>query len=279
MIDLHTHTTASDGILTPGDLVVTAIKSGVRTLAVTDHDTVSGIAGAVTAASQYRLRFIPGVELSTNVARNEVHILGYFIDPANIPLNKELERLQKGREKRIHLILEKLHEQGVNPGLEKVNSLSRGKSPGRPHIARAMMEAGYAKSMQEAFDKYLVKGTPGYIPREKLTPEDSVRLILDAGGIPVLAHPGLLGSFAPVFNYLLDIGIQGIECYYPEHSPEKTDHYVKLAKKNNLLITAGSDYHGPVGKSKAFTPGMPNVPEEVIKAVNDLYKLKTGADG
>lgn len=279
MIDLHTHTTASDGILSPGDLITAAVKSGVRTLAVTDHDTVSGIAGAVTAASQYRLRFIPGVELSTNVARNEVHILGYFIDPENILLNKELERLQRGREKRVHLILEKLQEQGVNPGWEKVSALSRGKCPGRPHVARAMMEAGYAKNMQEAFNKYLVKGTPGYIPREKLTPEDSIKLIVNAGGIPVIAHPGLVNSFDIVFPYLLNIGIMGIECYYPEHSPEKTDHYVKLAKKNDLIITAGSDFHGPVGKSKAFTPGMPNVPAEVIKAISDLYKLKTGAEG
>lgn len=279
MIDLHTHSTASDGISTPGELVTAAVKAGVRTLAVTDHDTISGIAGAVTAASQYRLRFIPGVELSTNVARNEVHILGYFIDPENEALNKELERLQKGREKRIYLILDRLEDLGLNPGWEKVNTLSRGKSPGRPHIARAMVEAGFVKSMEEAFGKYLVKGSPCYIPREKLTPEDSVRLIVDAGGIPVLAHPGLVGSFDVVFPYLLNIGIKGIECYYPEHSPEKTDYYVKLAKKHDLVITAGSDYHGPVGKSKAVTPGMPNVPAEVINAITELYKLMTGVEG
>ena len=274
MIDLHTHTTASDGVLSPSELVVLSVKSGVRLLAVTDHDTISGIEEAEIAAGDYRLDFIPGVELSTTIAGNEVHILGYFIDHKNPGLNEKLEALQKNRESRVDKILEKLEKFNLNPGFENVRKFSSGNSPGRPHIARAMIEAGFVKDIKEAFDTYLKKGSPCYVPRKKFTPEDSVSLIKEAGGLPVLAHPGLLENFELVFNYLLKSGIQGIECYYPEHSPEKTDYFVKLAQEKGLVVTGGSDYHGPKGKTKVNTPGMPNIPREIVSDLKKIYRDK-----
>lgn len=276
MIDLHTHTTASDGLLSPARLMETAAGAGVRVISVTDHDTLSGLVEAKNAAAGYAMEFIAGVELSSEVAREDVHILGYFINFRSQSLTLALNRLRDDRKKRVGKILERLEELGVNPGKELVRSFSNGESIGRPHIARAMKTRGFVKENQEAFDKYLKRGRPAYIPREKLAPREAVRLILEADGLPVLAHPGYLKDFTGILHGLLEAGLQGIEAYYPAHNPEQTDFFVRTAEKNHLIITAGSDFHGADTRGMA-TPGMPGVPRKIIEGIKDL--IRTRKDG
>jgi len=276
MIDLHTHTNASDGILSPARLVSTAVKCGVRILSITDHDTISGIDEARAEARNYALDFIPGIELSADVARDEVHILGYFIDLGTPEFLAALEEMRKNRISRIAGILEKLEALNVNPGIELVMKHSCGESVGRPHVARAMMEAGFVRTQNEAFQKYLSRDGPGYIPRKKIKPERAVKLILNARGIPVLAHPGLIGNFSEIFELLLNAGLMGIESYYPKHSPEKISYFNMIARKHDLLITAGTDYHGK-SPGKGLSPGYPGVPGEVISEIQKVFKKRITA--
>ncbi|MFN8540298.1 MAG: PHP domain-containing protein [Thermomicrobiales bacterium] len=189
-VDLHTHSTASDGMLAPARLVALAVERGLRVLALTDHDTVGGVPEAsAAAAATTTLRFIPGVELSTHVDAGEVHMLGYFIDPANQTLIDSLARFREAREGRAEGMVERLSAAGAPIRLERVLELAAGGSIGRPHVARALVEAGHAQSVGDAFDRWLVRGRPGYVERFKLTPADAVRLIREVGGVPVLAHP------------------------------------------------------------------------------------------
>jgi predicted metal-dependent phosphoesterase TrpH len=274
MIDLHTHTNASDGTLTPEQLVEKAVNCGVRLLSITDHDSISGIKPAMEAVKNYVIDLIPGVELSADYEHDELHILGYFIDPENEEFSQTLEALRKERDERIDRILEKLETFGVNPGRKKVEEYAKGDSIGRPHIARAMQELGLIGNIHEAFVKYLRKGSPCYVSRKKLSPAETVQLIARTGGIPVAAHPGLMKNFTGVFEELMEAGLRGIEVFYPEHSFGQTDYYLKLARQNNLIATAGSDYHGPV-PGKSSSPGMPGLDKEIIKEIYDMYnKMK-----
>lgn len=275
MIDLHTHTTASDGTLTPTELVSKAGKLGVGILSVTDHDTISGLKEAMTVAGDYGMVFIPGVELNTDVNLGEIHILGYFIDQEDKSFCATLKEIGLEREKRCIRMLDKLEELNVSPGIERVRAFSKGESIGRPHIARAMLDMGLVSSFDEVFVKYIGSNAPCYIPRKKLKPKEAVKLILSAGGIPVLAHPGLMKDFNNQFPSLLSAGLMGIEAYYPRHSPLQIDYFVRLAKKHNLLITAGSDYHGP-GGGHSVSPGYPGVPKDVIKKIKRLITIHRG---
>ena len=188
-IDLHTHSTASDGLLTPAQLVALAVERGLRVLALTDHDTVAGVAEAAAAAATSGLRFIPGVELSTHVDAGEVHMLGYFIDPADPALLDALAQFRDARAGRADAMVTRLTAAGAPITVARVLEFAAGGSIGRPHVARALVEAGHASSINDAFDRWLVRGRPGYVERFKLTPPDAVRLIRAAKGVPVLAHP------------------------------------------------------------------------------------------
>jgi len=269
MIDLHTHTSASDGTLSPRELVARAGRLGVNILSVTDHDTISGLKEARIIAKDYAIEFISGVELNTDADQDEIHILGYFIDPENEHLCTTLKELGMEREERCIRMLQKLEGFGVNPGIENVRAFSVGESIGRPHIARAMIEMGLVSDFEEAFSKYIGSRAPCYIPRKKVKPTDAVKLILSAGGIPVLAHPGLIENFSKQFPILLEAGLMGIEAYYPKHSPLQIDYFARLAKKHSLLVTAGTDYHGP-GGGHSISPGFPGVPKEVIEKIRKL---------
>ncbi|MCD4782445.1 MAG: PHP domain-containing protein [Candidatus Eremiobacteraeota bacterium] len=273
MIDLHTHTSASDGILTPTELVARAGKLGVSILSVTDHDTISGLKEAMTAARGYGMEFIPGVELNTDVNRDEIHILGYFIDPEDESFCATLKELGLEREKRCLRMLDKLEEFNVSPGIERVRVFSKGESIGRPHIARAMLEMGIVSNFEEVFAKYIGSNAPCYVPRKKIKPKEAVKLILSAGGIPVLAHPGLMKDFDGKFPLLLSAGLMGIEAYYPRHSHLQIDYFVRVAKKHNLLVTAGTDYHGSRGGHSVY-PGYPGVPKDVIKEIKRLVTIR-----
>lgn len=243
-IDLHIHTTYSDGLLTPAQVIREAFRLNLKAIAITDHDTIDGISPALNEAEKYHgLEVIPGVELSTDLDGEEVHILGYYLNYNDLNLRTTLVSFQQERKARLEKIITKLNSIGVDISIKDVFVKSHGASLGRPHVALAMIEKGYAGSVQEAFEKYLNKGKPAYVPREKLTPLNAINIIKQSNGIPVLAHPGLLGDQS-IINKILEYGIMGIEVIHSDHSPAQTAHYKKLALDNNLLLTGGSDSHG-----------------------------------
>ncbi|MGE5404027.1 MAG: PHP domain-containing protein [Candidatus Saccharibacteria bacterium] len=241
--DLHIHSTFSDGMLTPQELIDDALRLGIRGLALTDHDTVSGIESAMEYAARRSYHLIPGIELNTEMGPHESHILGYFIDWKNDRLINRLNELKDSREQRAIKMVSKLNSMGIDIKINRVRELAKGDLLGRPHVAQAMMEKGYVFSIKEAFEKYIGQGRPAYIPRYKFLPQEAIELIKTTGGITVLAHPGLFRNDV-VVNEILDMGIEGIEVNYPEHSQEDTDRYLQMALKRGLFVTGGSDYHG-----------------------------------
>ncbi|HEU5322159.1 MAG TPA: PHP domain-containing protein, partial [Methylomirabilota bacterium] len=217
-VDLHSHTTASDGTLRPRELVRVAARRGVRVLGVTDHDSTEGLAEALEEAAALRpLEIVPGIEINCDVEGGEIHILGYGMD-YEAPWFQDFCREQRAeRRERVHRMAERLASLGMPIDPEAVFALVQEGSAGRPHVAQVMVDRGYVKSVREAFDRFLGAGKPGHVPRKKLTPEDAVRLLRRAGGAPVFAHPGLAGR-DDLVPALVTAGLMGIECYYPEHS-------------------------------------------------------------
>ena len=248
-IDLHTHTTASDGSLTPSQLVHYAKEKGLRALAVTDHDTIEGNEEALIAGMSEDLIVVPGIEISVDYSPGSMHMLGYFIDTGSQRLQEKLALLQDSRADRNPKIIEKLNEIGLAVTYDEVVEASGGGQVGRPHIAKVLLHKGYITTIQEAFDKYLGKGGPAYFDKFRLSPEDAITMITDAGGVPVLAHPFTLkcnnqGELERLIKQLTDHGLQGIEVYYTEHNKQQSSRYRLLAERNNLLLTGGSDFHG-----------------------------------
>jgi hypothetical protein len=262
--DFHLHTTASDGKLTPAELVKLAVAKGLDIIAITDHDTVAGIVPALTAAQRFpNLKVIPGIEISTEVPQGEVHILGYFINYRSPELNQFLEKMRKSRQERAHKMLAKLERLGISINFDEVLKFASGPSIGRPHIAQAMLERGYISSLKEAFDKYIGNGGPAYVERYKITPSEAIKLITEAEGFSVLAHPANIKGLESLIPQLKETGLKGIEAYYGEYSPEVKEHLVRLARENNLIASGGSDYHGIDSKSK-IEPGCVAIPDNVI---------------
>ncbi len=262
-VDLHTHTTASDGTYTPTELVEEAARRGLRFLAVTDHDSTEGLPEAMAAAESHRpLEILPGIEINCDVEGAEIHILGYFMD-WQAPWFQDFCREQRReRRARVHRIAERLAALNMPIDAEEVFALVKEGSAGRPHVAQVMMAHGYVKSVREAFDKYLGSGKPANVPRKKLTPEDAVRLLRKAGGVPVFAHPGLADRDALIPG-LIAAGLMGIECYYTEHSAGQRATYVELCHDHGLVATGGSDFHGP--KVRAAILGSPSVPLSTVE--------------
>ncbi len=258
-IDLHSHTTASDGRLAPRELVALAARHGVTTLAVTDHDSTSGIAEArAAAASHPALTIVPGIEINCDVDGSEIHVLGYFIDLDAGWFQEFLNEQRAERIARVHRVLEKLAALNIFIDAADVFSLVKEGSAGRPHIAQAMVHRGYVRSVQEAFDRFLKTGGPASAPRRRLEPEQAVALIRKARGVPVLAHPGLANR-DPMIGPLVDGGLLGIESYYPEHSAAQTQAYLELCRRHGIVATGGSDFHGQ-GVGHAPHPGAQSVP-------------------
>ena len=248
-IDLHTHTTASDGSFTPSQLVHHAKEKGLRALAVTDHDTIDGNQEALNAGVREGLEVVPGIEISVDYSPGSMHMLGYFIDTESQRLQEKLALLQDSRSDRNPKIIEKLNALGLDITYDEVVEASGGGQVGRPHIAQVLLRKGYATTIQEAFDKYLGKGAPAYFDKFRLNAEDAIAMITDAGGIPVLAHPFTLkctnqGELEELIKHLTGHGLQGIEVYYTEHNEKQISRYRLLAERNNLLLTGGSDFHG-----------------------------------
>ena len=246
--DLHLHSSASDGLLSSTDLVAFAAHCGLTDCALTDHDTLNGAYDAMSAAQVAGIRLWPGVEMSTE-ERVEVHILGYFAKP-EMGLIERLEALRQMRIERLHEMVYTLESMGIcfEPG-DIV--CSPGSAPGRMHVARALVARGYAPTVNEAFKRYLVKGRRGFVPRKKLAPEQAIAIIRQFGGVPVVAHPGIIpvsaGALFAQLNRYVEAGMMGIEVYHPRHMPAQRAQFRQFAQEQRLLITGGSDYHGVPG--------------------------------
>lgn len=242
MIELHTHTTYSDGILTPQQLVQRAAANGVKALAITDHDTLNGWDEAIAAAKSYDLEIVPGVELSTVHNGRSLHILGYY--PQKSLLAAPLAERLAGRKRRAEQMIKNLANIGYPLELEQLDANNM--ALGRPHIASAMIRAGYVNSSQEAFERFLGEDQPAYVHYEKFSIQEGISLIRDCGGIPVWAHPYLFrgGKVEDVLPDLLEAGLMGLEVYHPHHGNNKVNRLKELCQKHNLLMTGGTDYHG-----------------------------------
>lgn len=270
--DLHLHTTASDGTLTPEALVVEAARLGLTTIAITDHDTMDGVREAYLAGEKLNLKVIPGIEINTEWKGLEVHILGYYPDMNHPHFNDMLLTLQEARKERVIRTVDKLKFLGVKIDLDDVLAESGGKCLGRPHIARVLINNGYATTQREAFELFIGPEAPAYVPRFKLSPEQAIAIILKAGGIPVLAHPGVLDR-DDIIYFLIRHGLMGIEVFHPDHNARQTQLYLKMARKMGLLITGGSDCHGPRGKKRGLL-GKVKISQRYI---DELESAITGA--
>ena len=267
-VDLHLHTTASDGKLSPEEIVALALSKKLSIIAITDHDTVDGIAPALAAAQNSSLIVIPGVEINTDAADDELHILGYFIDYTCHELTSRLQDLCNSRHTRALRMVEKLNSLGIEMDWQQVLEVAQGSSIGRPHIAQVLLQRGYISSIREAFVKYIGRNCPAYVEREKITPVEAVKLIVCAAGLPVLAHPGTVSNLTRLIPELKSAGMVGIEACYNGYSVGTVTRLVTLAREYGLIYTGGSDYHGldtgetPLGGAK--------VPSE---AVSNLFAL------
>jgi len=269
--DLHIHTTFSDGTFSSEEIVRLAKKAGLKTISITDHDTVDGIEPGIKEGEKLGVEVIPGIEFTTEVPEAEIHILGYYIDYKLPQLKEILKKIQEDRISRIYKIVEKLDKLGVRLNSQRVFEIAGHGSAGRPHVARALIEAGHVRSIRQAFDKYLNYGAPAYVAHFRLTPEEAIKLILEAKGIPVLAHPAV-SNFDSIIPDLLAAGLKGIEVYYSGHSREDKKHYLGLARKYNLLVTGGSDFHG-LANYREVELGETTIPDELV---DELAKVKAG---
>jgi predicted metal-dependent phosphoesterase TrpH len=265
-VDLHSHTTASDGTLSPRELVRLAAKHGVRVLAVTDHDSTSGVGEAADEARVLgTLEIVPGLEINCDVPGAEIHVLGYGGDWDAPWFQEFLAAQREERRARVHRIAERLAELGMPIDPAEVFALVKEGSAGRPHVAQVMVARGYVKTVHEAFDRFLAANGPANVPRKRLTPIEAVRVVRRARGVPVLAHPGLARRDETIPE-LVEAGLLGIEAYYPEHSPAQITAYRETCARLGLVATGGSDFHGPkIGGAKH--PGEQPVPDEAWQAL------------
>lgn len=275
-LDFHTHTTASDGTLVPRALVRKAAEHGVGVLAITDHDSTEGLAEAGEEAARHGITLVPGVEINceierANGRRAEVHVLGYFVDVADAAFQQFLTDRRRERVQRVEAMCERLAALGMPVPASEVLALAGDGAAGRPHVAQAMVDRGYVRSVGEAFDRYLGAGGSVRAPRFDLPPADAVAVIRRARGVPVLAHPGLIGDDR-VIPPLIDAGLMGIETYYAEHSSAQTSAYLGLCGTHGLVATGGSDYHGPRNGRRA-QPGTPLVPAATWDALQAMAAL------
>jgi len=243
--DLHLHTTASDGRLTPDDLVRQAGELGVEVIAITDHDSVEGVPAALEAAAAFpQLTVIPGVEINTDVPHGEVHVLGYFVDYTSAEFNRTLLELRNSRLDRGLKMVNKLSSMGIDVEWERVLELAGGGAMGRPHVAMAMVERGHVPSFRQAFIQYIGRNGPAYVQRKKLTPLEAVMVVVKAGGLPAIAHPANIDGLDTLAMQLKKAGLAGIEVYYNGYSGETVARLKKLATRYELVACGGSDFHG-----------------------------------
>jgi len=249
LIDLHVHSTASDGSLTPTELVDLALQIGLKAVGITDHDTVGGLQEAISRGKELDFEVVPGIEISADFKPGTMHMLGYFIDSCHPALLAKLTKLQEARRNRNPKIVAKLNDLGFDISMEEIEAVAGGDQIGRPHFAKVMLDKGYVTKFHEAFDLYLAKGAPAYVDKFRFSPVEAMEAIYEAGGLPVLAHPFTLGLDKPevleaLISDLVKKGLAGLEVYYSEHTPEMSQAFLALVEKYNLCPTGGSDFHG-----------------------------------
>ena len=248
-VDLHIHTTASDGLFTPSLLLEEVKAAGLSCISVTDHDSVENVEESRRLLRDEEISLIPGVELSTNWEGKDIHILGYFIDPGHPVLLQALEELREKRVERMERIVSRMKEEGFDVELEEVLKATHNGAAGRSHLARILLKKGFVSSINEAFENYLAEGRPFYVRKMTLPPREAISLIVEAGGIPVLAHPGISEAYKALDTFIR-WGLQGLEVYYPDHTEEQVKFLLSLSKERKLLISGGSDAHGLPEKGK-----------------------------
>ncbi len=280
IIDLHTHSYASDGSMSSVELVRYAKKIGLSAIALTDHDTVDGIKEALEEGARIGLEVIPGIEMSVNY-KQEMHILGYFVNIDHYTkIEKELGLVKQGRENRNKKIINRLNELNIDIKEDEINAMAGRDIVGRPHIARVLVSKGHVKSIEEAFDKYLSKEGLAYFKRFELQPVDGIKAIRNAGGVPVLAHPIFLSRNYNVMDKILrelkEYGLAGVEAIYSENSKEDTGNLLRLAIKHGLLVTGGSDFHGTFKSGIELGTGRGNlkVPYELLDKLKSYARNK-----
>lgn len=266
--ELHCHTTASDGRLSPTQVVQLAKQRDVALLAITDHDTIAAHEEALAAGVSLRLRIIPGIEVSALSPEGEVHVLGYNVRPDDDATIQTLNSLRGVREARARGMIDKLAALGIVVPFERVKALAGDAMIGRPHLARVLVEMGVVTNMQTAFDVYLAEGKPAFVPHEGLTPAQAVDLIHAAHGVAVLAHPALYrGDLAVLLDAMLAAGLDGIEAFYPMHTPPQIVQYKAIAKQHDLVLTGGSDFHAVIG-DQPVSLGTVHVPDECLRELD-----------
>lgn len=273
--DLHLHTNFSDGTFTPEQLALQAQKHGLACIALTDHDTVAGCVRGAAACAGVGMEFIPGTELTAEHDDTEVHILGYFLDTQNRTLLAEIATFQTVRKRRIHEMVARINELGIPLRVEMVFALANCESPGRPHVARTLVKEGLVRNLDEAFERFLKKGRPAWVPKSKMSARESVDLLHQAGGLAVMAHPGL-NRTDDIIPALVEAGLDGIECFHTKHSTTMAERYLEIADRFHLLVTGGSDCHG-FSKVKPLigTVKLPYEHVEKLKAKVAARKLQT----
>lgn len=275
--DFHTHSTASDGRLTPSELVDLVVQQGVTYHALTDHDSTEGIAEARIASAKHGGRhvLIPGVEMGCDIAGSEVHMLGLYLSPEDARLQEILAELREGRIARGYGIVEKLRTMGIMIEWERVQEIAGDASVGRPHVAQALVEAGYVKKVADAFDKWIGRNGPAYVERDKMTPAQSVQCIVERGGLACWAHPAELGrkfeDVEPILKDLKAAGMRALEVYYKNYSRDTIDKLVALANKYELLPLGGSDYHGIFGNDERL-PGDIPLPDSSVERLLEFAR-------
>ena len=268
-VDLHIHTSASDGVLTPEEMVRLAYRMKYKILGITDHDTLNGIKRARNEAEKYGIEIIPGCELTAYYYNHEMHILAYFVDPNNAYLNAYLEKFRKARFDRAKEIVKKLNKIKIHIRYDELIRKYKTDSIGRPHIAREIVAKGYEKDIQEAFKKYLIPGTPAYVPKFLISPKEVINIVLKSGGVPVFAHPYYYFNVENIISKLVKYGLKGIEVYHSYHSAVFVRKFKQIAKKYNLVETGGSDAHSaPGGDYLPF--GKIALSERIVKKLREV---------
>lgn len=264
--DLHLHTYFSDGTFSPEEVASLAQQKGLKAVALTDHDTMEGCPRMGLACAAAGIEFVPATELTAEVSSHEIHFLGYFLDQENELLLRELAKFQEVRQRRIHEMCDKLNEAGVPLKAESVFTLANCRSPGRPHVARALVQAGFCANLDQAFERFLRKGKPAWVPKFKMSARDAINLIHQAGGLAVMAHPGLNRS-DEMIPEMVRAGMDGLECFHTKHSTNMTEHYLQIAEAHHLLVTGGSDCHG-LSKGKPLI-GTVRIPYRLVELMKE----------
>lgn len=270
--DLHIHSIYSDGTLTPREILTNCQNNNIRVASITDHDTVSGIEETLSLTIE-GVEIIPAVEMSSNIGDLDIHILGYFVDHCDPMLLEYLDSFKQHRVHRVKQIIAKLSKAGVRLEFEQIKSIAQNCSLGRPHIAEVLVENGYVTSINEAFVRYLGYQSPYYEPKKNIHPKEVIKIILENGGIPVVAHPGIINDERILYDLIL-VGAMGMEVWHPDHTPRSQQHFYEIALKNGLLMTGGSDCHGRRGSYVSIgMTGCGKKEVDMLKSKKTVYKV------